>query len=49
MLFADAVQSYFSSLDNRELSGIGALFDDDVQTTVAMPGGALDVSIPIYI
>ncbi len=49
MLFADAVQSYFSSLDKRELSGIGAMFDDDAKPTVVMPGGALVVSIPIYI
>ena len=46
MPFGDAVQSYFSSLDKRELSGIAALFDDDAQTTVIMPGGALVVGYP---
>lgn len=46
MLFADAVQSYFSSLDKRELPGIGAMFDDDAQTAVILPGGALVVGYP---
>lgn len=46
MPFADAVQSYFSALEKRDFLGIAALFDDDAQTTVVMPGGALVVGYP---
>lgn len=43
MLFADAVQSYFSALEKRDVPGIAALFDDNAKTTLIMPNGALVV------